>query len=285
MDRNGLGLEIGPCHNPLAPKKEGFAVEIMDHTSKEGLLKKYRTHKLPFEKIEEVDYIWERGKTYSEITGKTNHYDWIIASHVIEHVPNLIGFLLDCDRVLKQDGKLSLAIPDKRFIFDYFRPPSSLAQVIDAHDRNQTTATIGTIVDQYLNNSHLNKCATWNAGALGRIRLEKDSATALQYMVDNETKLEYIDAHNWCFTPAYFRLLIHDLYLLGLSPFQEAAFHDTSGCEFFITLSREGKGIPTSRLAMLKLAIKEQKQRNNPFLHPIKAAKFYGKFIIQTLRK
>lgn len=34
VDRKGLGLEIGPSHNPLAPKRQGFSVSILDSVTK-----------------------------------------------------------------------------------------------------------------------------------------------------------------------------------------------------------------------------------------------------------
>ena len=33
LNKKGLGLEIGPSHNPIAPKKQGFNVHILDHAS------------------------------------------------------------------------------------------------------------------------------------------------------------------------------------------------------------------------------------------------------------
>ena len=41
IDRNGKGLEIGPSHAPIAPKKDGFDVEIIDHAPAEELIRKY----------------------------------------------------------------------------------------------------------------------------------------------------------------------------------------------------------------------------------------------------
>lgn len=130
--RNGKGMEIGPSHRPTAPKKAGYDVDIIDHLTREELVNKYRHHGVDIDAIEEVDYVW-RGEKYAWLTGKTKHYDWIIASHVIEHTPDLIGFLKECDSILKDDGVVSLAIPDKRFCFDHFRPITGVSKVIDHH--------------------------------------------------------------------------------------------------------------------------------------------------------
>ena len=74
IDRNGFGLEIGPSHDPLAPKSEGYKVHVIDHASREELLVKYQPHNVPLDRIEEVDFVW-RGQTYLELTGRPKYYD------------------------------------------------------------------------------------------------------------------------------------------------------------------------------------------------------------------
>ena len=58
INRNGLGLEIGPSYNPIAPKKLGFNVHILDHSNAEELCAKYRGHGVNLANIEEVDFVW-----------------------------------------------------------------------------------------------------------------------------------------------------------------------------------------------------------------------------------
>ena len=98
IDTSGKGLEIGPSHNPIAPKQEGFDVQSIDHLCKEDLIRKYEDESVDTSQIEEVDYVW-RGEPYDELTGKRDYYDWIVASHLVEHTPDLIGFLIDCDSI------------------------------------------------------------------------------------------------------------------------------------------------------------------------------------------
>jgi hypothetical protein len=66
-----------------------------------------------------------------------------------------------------------------------------------------------------------------------------------------------MDIHSWCFTPSSFRLIIHDLFNLGLIPFQEVSFVPTIGHEFFVTLGRNGNGISCPRLELLKVVEQE----------------------------
>jgi hypothetical protein len=41
VDPAGFGLEIGPSHAPVFPKRDGFNVETLDYTDAEGLRAKY----------------------------------------------------------------------------------------------------------------------------------------------------------------------------------------------------------------------------------------------------
>ena len=149
IDLNGDGIEIGPCDNPIASKEEGFKVHFIDHMSRDQLIAKYTGHKVNLENIEEVDFIW-RGEKYSELTGKNKHYDWIIASHLIEHTPDLIGFLTNCDTILKDDGVISLVVPDKRYCFDHYRPITGISKIIDNHLLKNKIHTPGAVAEHHL---------------------------------------------------------------------------------------------------------------------------------------
>lgn len=45
-------------------------------------------------------------------------FNWTVSSHVMEHVPDPIGWLSEIFEVLKPGAVLSLALPDKKFCFD-----------------------------------------------------------------------------------------------------------------------------------------------------------------------
>src|SRR5881394_600502 len=92
IKKSGRGLEIGASFSPFAPKKEGYQTHVIDHLPAEGLIEKYGVHNMPVENVEPVDFVWN-GESYAELTGNKNYYDWIIATHLIEHTPDLIGFI------------------------------------------------------------------------------------------------------------------------------------------------------------------------------------------------
>jgi len=49
-------------------------------------------------------------------------FDYIIAFDAIEHIPNMIDWLNDVHKILKDAGHIFLAIPGKRYTFDILRP-------------------------------------------------------------------------------------------------------------------------------------------------------------------
>ena len=262
IQKDGLGLEVGPSHRPAAPKRDGYQVEIIDHLDREGLLAKYRDHNLDLDAIEEVDYIWS-GETYAELTGKNHHYDWIIASHVIEHTPDLVGFLKQCDSVLKDDGVVSLAVPDKRYCFDYHRPISGLSKVIDHHVNEVSINSPGTVAEYFLNVVKKDGHGAWNESIEGECDFIHTLEQAADGMNKAWTHKAYIDCHVWCFVPHSFRLLIHDLHSLGLISFREVSFTKTQGSEFFVTLGRQGSGMDISRI---EAARKIERELAHPLL-------------------
>ena len=253
--RSGRGMEIGPSYNPIAPKRDGFSVDVIDHMSRQSLLEKYRALGVPDERlalIEDVDYVWQ-GEDYAALTGKTKYYDWIVASHVVEHMPDLIAFLQQCDHVMKDTGVLSLVVPDMRYCFDHFRPLASLSSVIDRHMRNEERHSPGTAAEFYLNAVSRGDNILWSKKSTDDFQLAHGLDDALRAMEQVQQGGAYEDYHSWCFVPHSFRLMIQDLHDLDLIPFRELEFFPTAGYEFFISLSRAGRGIDMPRLDALNI--------------------------------
>lgn len=249
IDSSLKGLEIGPSHRPAAPKREGFNVKILDHLSAEGLREKYRSSGLDIAAIEEVDFVWS-GQPLAELVGD-ERFNWIIAAHLIEHVPDFIGFLRECEKMLENAGVLSLVVPDKRYCFDHFREVSSLAQVIDAHVEKRQTHSSGSVAEFYLNACKKNGVIAWDPAHQGNYEFCHGSNDAKEMMARASTG-EYLDIHAWCFTPSSFRLLMQDLFTLGLIQLREVGFFPTEGHEFFIALAKSDNHVVADRMDFLR---------------------------------
>jgi SAM-dependent methyltransferase len=151
-----LGIEIGPLDRPFLDRGN-YRVLYVDHADRVGLLEKYRTtgSAVTFDASHcvEVDIVWEPGKPLREYSG--NHlFGYAIASQVIEHVADPIGWLNEIAAVLKPGARVNLSIPDKRLSFDYYRELSSPAEVIDAHQRRLSRPSFAHVFDHISNVCH-----------------------------------------------------------------------------------------------------------------------------------
>jgi len=238
INPTGFGLEIGPAFAPVLPKALGYLVETIDHLDAEGLRDKYANTPGVNLTIEDVDYVWD-GRPLDEVIGHLERYDFIVASHVIEHTPDLVNYLGACERLLKPAGILSLVVPDQRFCFDYFRFPTTTGEVLDAYLLERRKHSPGAVFDQVALAVERNGQIAWEKSSVGDITLKHRIADAVYQYERAQSLNEYIDIHNWRFTPSSFRLILGELRFLELTPFVEKSFYETSGCEFYVSLEKQ----------------------------------------------
>jgi hypothetical protein len=241
LNLNGLGLEIGPSHCPILPKKEGYKIEILDHLSSDDLKIKYRAQGISEEnlnKIEDVDYIW-KGEAISELTKKDCYYDFIICSHVIEHIPDLISYLIELEKILCVNGVLSLVIPNKQYTFDTLRNPTSTGALIQAFLNKATLPSPAQIFDHFSLAVYKNGNCTWGPCEKGDLKKVHSLEQAFDLAKKSHKQLEYIDIHNWVFTIDSFVSIITDLNSLNLVNLEIKDFNrdeDSDNYEFFIQM-------------------------------------------------
>ena len=127
-------MEIGALNSPIIQLEDVVdrgEIFYLDHLSTDDLRGKYRADtSVNIDNIVNVDFVCPDGDLVKAVAG--NQFDYIIASHVIEHVPNLLKFLQDTAKILKPGGQLFLIIPDKRFTFDAERPETTFGTVLDS---------------------------------------------------------------------------------------------------------------------------------------------------------
>lgn len=235
-------LEIGPLHAPIcqAPAK----VKYIDAFTTEELKNQYRSDpNVDEEAIVDVDYTW-RGEPYSELI--TERFDGVVTSHNIEHVPCLVTFLSNLESVLNAGGAIYLAIPDKRYCFDYYKSESSLEEVVLAHYEKRTRPGIASLLRQQLLVTHNESLEHWlgNHGQPAFMVCSSASQSwkgMLKAMIKthSETK-SYVDTHVWTFTPVSFAQLVSGLTVLGLTTLVLEAVHETAfgSHEFYAVLRK-----------------------------------------------
>ncbi len=241
INKTGFGLEIGPSYNPVTSKKNGWNVEVADHLDAIALREKYSNWGVDVSAIEDVDYV-VGSKGLLAAIGKESTFDFIIASHVIEHVPDVVKFLVDCEKLLKFGGVLSLVVPDKRFCFDALKPHTTTGQILQAYFEKRERHSAGTIFDAHALHAKKGDAIVWSNNAsvsdLTFVHTIQEAKNIMEnYMLGNE----YMDVHAWQFTPPSFEIIISDLIQLGYIGFEMAASFDTVGYEFFVSLRKSEK--------------------------------------------
>ncbi len=214
-------IEIGPLHNAIAPKREGWKTTIVDHDSRTGLAKKYSNDTaVDTNLIEEVDVIWQQGSLAEAFPESQHHtFQAIIASHVIEHIPDFISFFQSAQHLLNPDnGVLVLAVPDKRFCFDAFRPVSTTGRILEAHAHEIQRHSQAALFDYLAYSVHADNRCNWGRETPSMFSFSSNIETALDTFKtwSDDPSASYIDCHGWQFTPASFQLLIMELGELGL---------------------------------------------------------------------
>jgi len=262
ISKSGRGIEICPVHKPVAPKKEGFRCLSLDSRSEEEI----RTHlqsvpSNPPEWLERVEKIDLKGSP-SDILGLVRRggypeasFDYIISPHNLEHLPDPVNFLLQCQKILKPGGNLFVTMPDRRACFDYFRPFSTLADLLSAHFEKRTRPTQVQIFEhRSLNARFIRKGREFTSFPLATPPQAVTPMTFLKEAFLDWSTFEaspddrYRDAHCWTFTPASFELILRDLQFLDIISFDistiSQAGDDNNEIYAHLTLPLEGTRPP-----------------------------------------
>src|SRR6202050_913200 len=142
----GSGLELGPGHVPF-PGGPGVSVRIVDRWNPK------ENHDL-FPELEHADFVMpdvvadlntDRLQPVSDAS-----QDFVICSHVLEHLAEPIGLVADIHRVPRPGGVAMIFLPDRRRAFDRFRDGTPLAHLVAEYEAGVTEVDDAHLID-YLN--------------------------------------------------------------------------------------------------------------------------------------
>jgi predicted SAM-dependent methyltransferase len=279
VDRSMRIIEIGPSFSPIAAKADGWNVCSIDHLPRAELVAKYTGHAgVDVSRIEEVDFVWTDGPLSSAAPpALRGTFQALIASHVIEHSPDLLAFLDSAAELLTRDGVVALAVPDKRYCFDYFKPLSLTGDVLAAHDPSRSRHTIENAFNEVAYAAAVNGSIAWTQAPIEELDLLHSLAQARDFFnaLASANDGQYHDMHAWRFTPSSFALIMLELAWLGKTDWYVEDVTAANGCEFLTWLRRGGLArarslsdseLAAKRLLLLKQTVIEMKEQVDFFV-------------------
>ena len=171
---SGEGLEIGALHE-AAKLPASCKVEYVDVISKDEAIKRFP--EVDHHKLVNVSYISNIDKD-SLTQFKEHSFDFVICSHVIEHLANPINCIESLFRITKIGGQVVIAVPDKNYTFDRSRSLTSFEHLKEEFKNNITEVTDEHYLD-FLNAVHpdvMNSSPEAAIKALKSVRERKEHA-------------------------------------------------------------------------------------------------------------
>ena len=220
------GLEIGPLDKPLLPKSK-YDINYLDIVSTDVLVERCKLNPNREEnRVVPLDYVIGTQSISKVVDQK---FDYVVASHVVEHLPNIFGWLRDLAKILNKNGSLFLVVPDYRFTFDMKRPLSSLGELIE-NDRNQLQKpSFRSVFDQRYYHRQASSHQVWQARQIGQeLKLEPSFQSRNAFGFAKRSDAEYIDVHCNVFEPESFAELINESFELDLQAFKCLKVEPTS---------------------------------------------------------
>jgi predicted SAM-dependent methyltransferase len=125
----GRGVEVGALFAPM-PVPAGVTVRYVDHKSAEDLRAEYPEY--PTEQLRPTDIV-DDASTLATLPDASE--DFLIASHVYEHLRNPVQALETWCRVVKPGGLVYIVVPHKARTFDWPRTRTTLEHLVLDYER------------------------------------------------------------------------------------------------------------------------------------------------------
>lgn len=243
-DRSKRILELGPLNRPIADKSIYPNAFYCDVRSTEDVRKLYSGNDyleatgimVDPATIVPIDYVIK--ENYEKTFENVEKFDYVIASHVLEHMEDLIFALRDISTVLKPGGIFCIIYPDKRYCFDHFRTSASFRDAYRVF-RNGIVENAPMVLDFYYsvipeNNPYL----FWRKEGIFDLLPKASFESAVEHYDQALNGIRMDDVHYWPFSDMDFLKFLYDCTRAKLIPFRCTSFWRTAenGQQFMIAL-------------------------------------------------
>jgi hypothetical protein len=247
MERRGL--EVAPYFNPFTDreKHDVFYVDCIDN---EEIRRKAAANPgAAGAKVPAIDAVWVPGKRLTKCV-RGRRFGWALASHVMEHVPNPLGWLSEIVECLEDGGMLALLLPDRRGTMDYYRRETTFAEVvgwsIEKPSRPTPTQVMDFLSQGFMDTGTLDFARMPAFADAPRHYSDRDALSFARMAQDRGT---YLDAHVSVWTPESFEAVFRRVTELRLLPAAVTGIHRAlpgfHPAEFLV-LMRKQPGVPAA---------------------------------------
>ena len=232
------GLEISPSINPMIKSSDGYKIHYLDACTTDELKRRAISKGRNIDCAPSIDYVYDFSKAISDNVGHKT-FDFIVSSHVIEHIPDLVSHFQQIEEALKEGGVYGFLAPDKDLCFDAEKPDSTLSQLIEAHVEKRTVAPISAIIDEYHFAVRRAGKGAWTEDDQAPYRAKYPNAKKLITNLIRDPKIAHDwHGHIWRFTPQVFKKLFLELKILDLVRLSLCEVIPTNQMEFIVILKK-----------------------------------------------
>ena len=217
IDREALGLEIGPLDKPRLDRSV-FNVLYVDHLPTDALQAKYRDDP-NVSVVQPVDVVWPgHGPLVSALPSAHRSNMCLRAMSQSTFRISSAGWARS-STAMAPGGFVALILPDKRYCFDVRRSETRVRHLVDAHLRDTKAPTFQQIYEFNASIVPVDTQAIWR-GDPGfsdtTAPMSVTSTISFRMCEEQQRSGEYVDVHCWAFTPAGFADCYERLSKLGL---------------------------------------------------------------------
>lgn len=237
------GIEIAPYFNPITDR-DRHDVLYVDCIDNDEILRKAKENPGSVGRlVPRIDVVWVPGRRLADCIGpECLHY--AVASHVLEHVPNPVGWLQEILDILEPGGVIAIVLPNRERSMDYYRNPTTFAQIVGWSIEKPARPTPTQVMD-FLSQSFEDDGTIDFDGPVPSFEQARRHYTDLQAVDFAEfvaREDQYLDVHCSVWTPASFTEVFTRLIATGRmdveieGPF--TGFPGSTAAEFLVYLRK-----------------------------------------------
>ena len=198
------GIEIAPYFNPIVDHTRNNVLYVDCIDNDEIQRKAADNPGAEGRVIPRVDAVWKPGRPLAKCIGR-EPLSYAIASHVLEHVPNPLGWIQEIIECLEPGGILAILLPNRERTMDFYRRPTTFADVmgwsIEKSSRPTPTQVMDFLSQSFEDDGTQNFMAMPPFSAAKRHYTDTDAIGFAEFVAKKD---HYLDVHCSVWTPNSF---------------------------------------------------------------------------------